>query len=784
MAKRTQLNGKTAEILAKVGIPAAAVLMFFVVALSSISTVKATAVFCIVLAFAGGVMGFKKLCERFTLPMAAWGIFLLVGGISTFYAVSGKFALQEFLKLLLSFCLALFMLAVAPGKDATPGRRIASVLEGVTVLTGLVSIDMISTRILSGAVTGLLRIFSSEYPETMSGLEVGTRITSVFQNPNVFASIVGLGVLLSLGLVLSSENQRERLAHLVCLYVNALAFVLAFSMGAIVFIAVAFLVYLLIELPERRAELFVLMVETLLLTLVSIALISMTSFTKWDGIRPIPLLCVVVGAAALCLVDRFVGQAVSRKMAARGKVVLAVIAASVAAMAVFALLAYNITGSMDLDAGESVRRAAYLEEGEYTLNSKTEGTVKVVIKSQTRHETMMHTETELYSGDLAEAKFTVPEDSEVVYFTFSAKNGAHLDSVVCSGPEEVSLPLGYKLLPSFIANRMQGLFANENAIQRTVFFEDGMKIFSRSPLFGLGLGSYENGIKSVQSFYYETKYAHNHYIQTLAETGLVGLVFFLLALGTSAAAVWFERRKKSECHPLTPALGAAVVFVAGHALMEVSFSFYAYLPVVFGVFALIALCCGDAIPVPRMTDKKLAMLKSGAVLVCAVLVAVYTYFLIGNMNAVRLVDNSPTMDNLVRASEMDKFEYADHKLSYVVSAGYFPDNLEVQAQARKYADELSELNSNTVPYYLAGYYFNEGETEKAMEMLEKYLRYVASDNEAWNRALTLLKANLTDSDDYISGLKRIASFLREWNSNNLGKITLSENDEMFLAIFD
>lgn len=783
MAKRNQLSGKMPAIIEKIGVPVFAVLFFFIVALSSVSTVKGTAVFCVILAFAGGVLGFKQLRERFTLPMAAWGLFLLMGGISTFYAVSGKFALLEFLKLLLSFCLAVFMLAMAPGKNAEPGRRIASVLEGFTALAGLISIDMISTRILSGAVMGILRLFSGDYPETFTGLEVGTRITSIFQNPNVFASTVGLGVLLSLSLVLSSENKRERFIHLVCLYVNALSFLLAFSMGAIAFIAAAFLVYLVIELPERRAHLFVLMVETLLLTVVSVALVSMTSFEKWEGIRPVPLLCAVAGSAALCLADRFVGQRIGELLAAKAKTLVGIILASGAAILAAVILAYNLTGSLVLEAEEVVRRAVYLEPGAYTLEESCEGSVIVAVRSQNKHETMMHLETELYKGPISDAAFTVPEDSEVVYFTFYSEDGAVLESVKCTGAENTSVPLGYKLLPSFIANRLQGLFANENAIQRTVFFEDGMKIFQRSPVFGLGLGSYENGIKSVQSFFYETKYAHNHYIQTLAETGLVGLVLFLLALGTSAAAVWFDRRKKSDCHPLTPALGAALVFMAGHALMEVSFSFYSYLPVATGVIALIALCCGKSIPVPGLTGKKMELLQSGAVVVSAALVAVYAYFLIGNMNAARLIENSPTMNNLVRAEEMDQFEYADHMLSYVVSAANFPDDLEVQAKAKQYAEELSRLNSNTVPYYLASYYFSHGETEKAMEMLEKYLRYVASDNEAWSKAFSLLKVNLSDSDAYVAGVERIVEFLHEWNSNNLGTITLSENDQLFLSIF-
>ena len=146
----------------------------------------------------------------------------------------------------------------------------------------------------------------------------------------------------------------------------------------------------------------------------------------------------------------------------------------------------------------------------------------------------------------------------MVYFSFGLSGD-------CSGPvllEGASyqgeagsgeIPLGYKLLPGFVANRLQGLSANENAIQRLVFFEDGMKLWQRSPLFGLGLGAFENGIKSVQSFYYETKYAHNHYIQTMVETGVIGLALFVGLLLVAAVSVVLARKGKTadEMHPLS-----------------------------------------------------------------------------------------------------------------------------------------------------------------------------------------------------------------------------------------
>ena len=778
MARRNHRIGNSA-LLQKAAVPTLAVILFFAVCLSSAATAKLTAVIFLAAAFIGGILCFKQLRERFTLPMAALGLFVLMGGISTFYAVSGKFALTEFLKLLFSFSLAVFLLAVAPGKDATPGRRIASVLESFTAIAGLVSIDMISTRLFSGAVTGLLSLFSSDYSMEYTGLEVGTRITSIFQNPNVFASVAGLGVILSLALVLSSETKRERAGHVICLYCNALSFLLVFSMGAVAFIAAAFLLYLVLELPARRAHLFILMVETLLLTVASAALISVTSFDEWSGLQIIPILCTLVGAAALWAVDRFVGQAVSEKMVNRGKLLVGMISAVLAAVVVFALLAYNLTGPATMAEGGRLRRSVYPAAGEYTVNAEFDGNMAVMILTQNKHDTMMHTETTLYHGPLAEAAFTVPEDSMVVHVVFAAYGDSTLESVELVGPETVSVPLGYKLLPSFIANRLQGLFANENAIQRAVFFEDGMKLFAMNPVFGRGLGSYENGIKSVQSFFYETKYTHNHYIQTLAETGVVGLVTFIIMLGTAAAAVWFDRRKKDACHPLTPALGAALLFMAGHAATEVIFSFYAYLPMAFSVIALIALCCGQSIPVP---EKAAANIKKWSLIGCAALAAVYAVFLFGNVSANMTVKSARTMDNLEKAAEADKFEYADHMLAYVLNAEKFRDDTHIQETAAEYAKELSKLDSNSIPIYLAAYYFGYGQVEDAMLMIEKHLAYSASDPKAWEDAMKILQMNFRyiGTPEYDNGVRRIVAFYNEWNENNIGTITLSESAQGFL----
>lgn len=751
------------------------VVFFFVVCLFSIYTVKRAALTLVALTLALVLFRFSKLRSQVTIPFIALALYVLMNGMSTLYATSGKFALYEFLKILCAFCLTMIVLAVAPGQGMESGRWIASILEGFVALAALVSVDMISTHYISDLILFLLSKITPNYLE-LEPLVPGTRINSIFTNPNVFAGIAGIGVMLSLGLVLSSAGKKERAVHTSCLAVTSLAFVLAFSMGGSGTIALAFLIYLALESRDRRPHLFLLMAETLVVTLLSAMVISTTSFGAWEAQRPIPLACVALNAAILSAFELGINGILSNKLRGHGRIAAIFLGGAAAAVAVYAVLAFQLTGPVSLEPGEYLSRSIYPEPGEYTVDIQADGPVSVWIYCYDREGIVLERSTALYRGLALEAKFTVPERSEVVYFQMTSDQPVNIDRISCSSARDIiEVPLRYRLLPGFMANRIQGLFANSSVIQRLVYFEDGMKLFKKSPVIGLGLGAFESSLKSVQSYYYETKYLHNHYLQTLLDTGIVGLLLFVGIFVACGVSIW-RARKKDGFDPMISALGGALVFMAAHGGAEVDFSMYSYLPIAFVAFGLIGLCTQDAMP---RVDKERA-LQTGATLGISALMAVFGLLLVGNMQAAALAAQEPTMDDLAKAVKLDKFEWADYMLAYVVSSVDDQMEEETRIQAEQYAERLSKVDSNSIPFYLADYYLTLGRMEPGMRMLEKYTNYTASDSTTWQNAFDLLEWHEKNTEPFRTEVERLAARMDAWNEEHLGTVVLSEKNLAFL----
>ncbi len=129
----------------KWAVPVLGAAFFLATCLAGSSTIKPLAMTLMVAAIVSCVIRFSYVRDRLSLPVLAVAVWVLMNGISTFYAVSGKFALQEFMKILVGFCCLLLILAWSR-RSWDNGRSAAAVLAGGTAIASLVSIDMLSTH--------------------------------------------------------------------------------------------------------------------------------------------------------------------------------------------------------------------------------------------------------------------------------------------------------------------------------------------------------------------------------------------------------------------------------------------------------------------------------------------------------------------------------------------------------------------------------------------------------------------------------------------------------------
>ncbi|MCX7614983.1 MAG: O-antigen ligase family protein [Clostridiales bacterium] len=720
--------------------------------------------------------------------------YVLMNAISTFYALSGKFAINEFSKILVAFGIYLWIVFRNDGTTINIRKTIA-IFASVTAIISFLSIDAASIRFFYNIFCSIFKRFAIDF-SALGAFEQGIRISSIAGNPNVFASIVALGTLFSIYLVNSSINKKERISNCILLGINALGFILAFSMGATVIFFLSIVVYIAFSNKETRTANLLLMVETAVITLVmsGVSFIGLGQTGRMIGL--LPVFAAILNGCLIYLVHNYAGIKMSSKLAQGGrKILFSGIAISIV-FVVYIATALNVTSPYRFSEGETLRRGDYPSAGQYQLNIESSNNVNVIIESQNSNQVMMHTSTMLYSGNAAGASFDVPEGSKVVYFNFTTENGIELKKATyfkSDGKDNSQIKLKYTFLPGFIANRLQGLKANQNAIQRMVFFEDGLKIFKKSPIYGAGLGSFEDAIKSVQGFYYETKYAHNHYIQMLVDCGIMGLLLYLFLL-LSSAYVLFKGRKNKTYNDVLPALFAALVMIAGHSMVEVIMSASVYLPFAFAVFALIVVCYGKSAPKLESNNGALTGLRVYGVVFSCVFILLLTGNFIAQSMMVGL-NAQNIFPNMETAAILDIYDRNDYLATYVVNSVHSKDK-DVLRKADKFAEELSTEKSNVIQKLLTDYYFQKNNPGKAFEMAKSAALYTGSDVKTWTSLfdcfekyfdptggndIGIVNRVVEKGDYYVDHILEIYDLLLQHNKTSMEKIQLSTKNNIFLT---
>lgn len=779
----------------------------------------------------------KNIFKAYTTPLFVAIVgYVIWNGISIFYAEIPKAALFEFTKLIVASVVFLAILTFTiPTRKSF--KRAATIMSITTAFFGIVSIDAASDGPISTSFKAFMALFTDSM-QLWGGFERGIRITGIFGNANSFSGFLALGILLSLSLVINSLSKKERLIYIVLLAVNSLAYILLFSLGSIFMFFIACILMIITSNKEQKLPTFILMVETAIITLIftGVSLISLGSSPL------IPLVSIILNALVLWVIDKYVSQPIINKLASnlKGSIVSGIIILIL--IVGYIIAALNITGPLTLAVNETVMRGAYLDAGFYkldsvikeqqvTANNVDNSTLPTVrITTQNMNDLKVHTSTELFNGLLKNAVFTVPEDSEIVkiYLT-GGTNGNTIEEVIYSSVDPKSennvadrgqIKLNYKLLPAIAANRIQDLGANENSVQRLVFFQDGMKLFKQSPIIGKGLSGYETGVASVQNFYYETKYVHNHYIQTLCDLGIIGFAFFMgIFILCITSVIQMFRRSKAMSYKnadafALPLMAACVFQMFGQAITDLTWSAGPFLLIAFGIMALLILVNSKYFVDEISEDESFEYLMSsnsdetqkengktvitgglvsriGIISVTAIMFILLTLNLYAHYKA---DSGNCTMDQISTLTKMDKFEGDDYKTTYIVTATTYglKENFE---QANKFASELNN-NPDVVLDYLLPYYFNTGQDDKLFETASLAIKNGKSDPDTWNQLFNIFENAINTNQNnpmpvllhifenkeyYIGGLLGYYRELQERNANYLDNVILKPSNTAFIS---
>lgn len=720
--------------------------------------------------------------QRLSVPVLGLLAFAIVYGAAAIDSPFGASGVAEFYKFLAAFSLAVILLFRFERKHV-PGLLWGG--ASVSTVIALISLDMSCGQVLFGPFNALMNALGTDYTSALPEYFTA-RVNGLYNDANVTACLFSLALFAALYLLKNSTCIWRRLAASLLAGVNAVSLLLTGSRGALLCFGVSCLVWILAE-RANRVGLFLLLAETAV-TMIAAAAPASSMVTQGD--ETAVALCLFSGLILFAL-DTLAGRRLGAVLSSHKKAALAAMGAVAVIFAAYGVAAMTVKGPYTFDSAERVVRQADLPAGTYTLTAPLGEDVRVVLLGQTAYEKLMDQYETLYDSTSGETEFTVPEGLVMTRWQLYAPAGTVVERVELSDGQRFQLD--YPLLPAFIADRLLLGMGNSFTL-RMEFDKDAWKIFSTAPVFGRGLGSTENLTRSVQSFQYESKYAHNHLLQTMADTGLVGTVFALaFVLGSAWLCLQAVRKEKDS---LAAALLAAWVMMNLHSLMEINFSVRGFKCFAYMLLVLPALLWAER-PAGE-TAKARKQAKTVGILV-AIGYALYLAVFGGLLESARMTDRKADqfqtsdvyeyLDFLRGCVRGNVFDHDFYQRNYVANAVQLNDP-SYNGDMLKYVSALRASGTYENDSALARYYYLPREKwDDLFACSLEGIRQVRSSPDGWNYQMDFYRTEVLPAmgadnvDQFLSGVLELGDALDAMNTEGrLETVELNETNQSFLRL--
>lgn len=719
------------------------------------------------------------------LKQSCSALFLLVlgytvlSGLSTLYGYAPSVALPEFCKVLFGF---LVFLLVWELKDRFGTRSLIYGFAGISSVLSWICVDQASIRWIGRLVYAILTAWIPNYVGTEAGYN-RNRLWGLFGNANTMAFLCGIAVFLTLYLLLTASTHKKRILPLIMLFLNAFTFLMCVSLGATLCMGFTVLLCLIFAGKENRISFLYIGVETLLTVLAAI-LASYRFFGTDSGFWVLPI--VILAAGILILLDLKLRDRTVALLTAHRKVFGITLVILLVLCIGFSVLALSLTKSATVEAGGvSTSYFLYPDSSECTVELQTEGSGQVGVYVNTHEDILVGRDNLFYTGEISDSiPLELPEDTaEVKLIFYAADTPLTIHSISYtdgSGSHEIAP--AYRLLPENIVSRLRNLPSNSSVVQRIMLMEDGVTLWKTAPVFGRGLGGFNSGLTSVQDFFFESQYAHNHLVQALCDLGIVGLLLYLGIFAAGFKVLWGLRRSETE-QPLYLALFGALVLAFTHNALEINLS------VGEGIFAnlvVFGLLASNAKP---FASKRLVAALKVVVWIVPAYFLVFTLLIAGNFAAASKMAHSTYLDDLESAAKMDVFEGSNYLLTFIENAPLTEDAGYIE-RAENHAEKLAKSHLSFAPSVLSKFYYDIGQADKGAEMAALYLERNRSNPEGWNTMFhtfdTVLDAALSGQSglDAAQCLEQFRSFyddLLQRNQEMLDSVVLDARGTAFVS---
>ena len=726
--------------------------------------------------------------QRLSVPVLGLLAFAIVYGAAAIYSPFGVSAKSEFYKFIAAFSLAVILLARFERK------HVSGLLWGsasVSAVIALISLDMNCGKFLFGIFNPLMNLLGADYTNALAE-NAASRVNGLYNDANVTACLFSLSLFVALYLLRKSACVWRRLAASVLAGVHVVSLLLTGSRGALLCFAAACIVWLIAERADR-VGLFLLLAETAV-TMITAGVPA--SSLAGHGREAAVLVC-LLGGVLLFALDALAGRRLGTLLSAHKRAALAAVGALCAVTAALCAAVFLHTGPYTFEEDDSYIVYVLPDGivGETGITGDVDGDPRIEVYSQSRLEEIYGARTMLYDGPFSQCAFTVPENSGNLYAAITGQAGETLRSMAVSGGKKITL--NYPWLPEAISSRLlsDSLLESKSFTLRLEFDKDAWKIFSTAPIFGRGLGSTENVTRSVQSFQYESKYAHNHLLQTMADTGIVGTVFALaFVLGSAWLCLRAVRKEKDS---LAAALLAVWVMMNLHSLMEINFSVRGFKCFAYVLMALPVLLYAKPL-LAGETSKARKQAKTVGILVIVVY-ALYLAVFGGLLERARMTDRKAErfetsdvyeyLDFLRSCVRGDVFDHDSYQRNYVATAVQL-DDWKYSSDMLKYVKHLRASGTYENDSALARYYYlPRQEWDELFDCSLEGIRQVRSSPDGWNLQMDFYREEVLpamgadNAEAFVDGVLALGEALDDMNGEGrLETVELNETNQSFLTL--